>query len=185
MLITFLVFGATLLPEGLDHVNVTFVTYAVLSLTVIRMIPIALSLLGSGIRLPTSLFLGWFGPRGLASILFVLLILEEFDISHRAEIFSNLHIQHPEVLDGFCLLGEGAEVEVDDALAVRSGVDIVQMYPLDTVDLGGRGRCGRLLRGMGDHAHQDQERYERVLPHRHRMVRKRRVVVPSVMVSPS
>ena len=40
---------------------------------------IALSLLGSGIRLPTTLFLGWFGPRGLASILFVLLILEEAD----------------------------------------------------------------------------------------------------------
>ena len=48
MLITFLVFGATLLPEGLNHVEVTFIFYAVLSLTVIRMVPIALSLLGSG-----------------------------------------------------------------------------------------------------------------------------------------
>ena len=75
-------------------------------------------------------------------------------------------------------------MEVDDALAVRSGVDIVQMDPLP-VDVGGRGRCGRLLRGMGEHAHQDQERYERVLHHHHRMDRKRRVVVPSVMVSPS
>ncbi len=83
MLITFLVFGAALLPEGLAHMNVTFVVYAVLSLTVIRMIPIALSLLGSGIRLPTHLFLGWFGPRGLASILFVLLILEEAAIPHQ------------------------------------------------------------------------------------------------------
>ena len=52
------------------------------------MIPIALSLIGSGIRLPTYLFLGWFGPRGLASILFVLLILEEADIPHRDEILS-------------------------------------------------------------------------------------------------
>ena len=52
------------------------------------MIPIALSLLGSGIRMPTYLFLGWFGPRGLASILFVLLILKEAEIPHRDEIFS-------------------------------------------------------------------------------------------------
>jgi len=88
MLITFLVFGAALLPEGLEHINVRFVIYGVLSLTAIRMIPIALSLLGSGIRLPSYLFLGWFGPRGLASILFVLLILEEAEIPHREEILS-------------------------------------------------------------------------------------------------
>jgi len=88
MLITFLVFGAALLPEGLAHIDVSFVVYAVLSLTVIRMIPIALSLLGSGIRAPTFLFLGWFGPRGLASILFVLLILEEAEIPHREELLS-------------------------------------------------------------------------------------------------
>ena len=88
MLITFLVFGAVLLPEGLAHADMTNVVYAVLSLTVIRMLPIALSLLGSGVRRPTYLFLGWFGPRGLASILFVLLILEETQIPHRAEILS-------------------------------------------------------------------------------------------------
>jgi NhaP-type Na+/H+ or K+/H+ antiporter len=52
------------------------------------MVPIAISLLGSGLRLPTHLFLGWFGPRGLASILFVLLILEESEVPHRDEIFS-------------------------------------------------------------------------------------------------
>ena len=88
MLITFLVFGAALLPEGMAHVDVTIVVYAVLSLTLIRIIPIALSLLGSGIRAPTYLFLGWFGPRGLASILFVLLILEKADIPHRNELLA-------------------------------------------------------------------------------------------------
>lgn len=86
MLITFLVFGAALLPEGLAHANPIIVAYAVLSLTVIRMIPIAISLIGSGVRLPTQLFLGWFGPRGLASILFVLLILEESAVPHRDEL---------------------------------------------------------------------------------------------------
>lgn len=88
MLITFLVFGAALLPEGLEHINPTMLLYAVLSLTVIRMIPIAIALLGAGLRLPTHLFLGWFGPRGLASILFVLLILEESEVLHHDELLS-------------------------------------------------------------------------------------------------
>ena len=47
-----------------------------------------IALLGSGMRAPTVAFIGWFGPRGLASILFVLLILEEAEIPHRAEILS-------------------------------------------------------------------------------------------------
>jgi NhaP-type Na+/H+ or K+/H+ antiporter len=88
MLITFLVFGAVLLPEGLEFVTPIILLYAVLSLTVIRMIPIAISLIGTRLGLPTQLFLGWFGPRGLASILFVLLILEETELPHRAELLS-------------------------------------------------------------------------------------------------
>ncbi|NQX89927.1 MAG: cation:proton antiporter, partial [Halioglobus sp.] len=88
MLITFLVFGAVLLPEALSHANAIHVIYALLSLTVIRVVPIVLSLTGSGVKLPTQLFLAWFGPRGLASILFVLLILEETDIEHRHEILT-------------------------------------------------------------------------------------------------
>jgi len=88
MLIAFLVFGAALLPEGLEHVNPTVFLYAVLSLTLIRMIPIALSLVGAGLRPPTQLFLGWFGPRGLASILFVLLILEESEVPHHDQLLS-------------------------------------------------------------------------------------------------
>ena len=88
MLITFLVFGAVLLPEGLAIAEPVYVVYALLSLTIIRMLPIAVSLIGSGVRAPTTLFLGWFGPRGLASILFVLLILEESEIGHQSEILS-------------------------------------------------------------------------------------------------
>jgi len=88
MLITFLIFGAALLPEAIVHLSPTILLYAILSLTVIRMIPIAISLLGTGLRLPSHLFLGWFGPRGLASILFVLLILEKSDVPHREELLS-------------------------------------------------------------------------------------------------
>lgn len=86
MLLTFLFFGAALLPEAMRHFDVKFLLYALLSLTVIRMLPIAVSLLGSGIRLPTYGFLGWFGPRGLASILFLLLILEQSETARRADI---------------------------------------------------------------------------------------------------
>jgi NhaP-type Na+/H+ or K+/H+ antiporter len=62
--------------------------YALLSLTVIRMLPVAISLMGTGLRLRSVLFLGWFGPRGLASILFVLLILEKVELVHRTELLS-------------------------------------------------------------------------------------------------
>ena len=88
MLITFLIFGAALLPEGLEFLDPVMLIYAILSLTLIRMIPVAISLLGAGLRLPTNLFLGWFGPRGLASILFVLLILEEADVVHANELLA-------------------------------------------------------------------------------------------------
>jgi len=88
MLIAFLVFGAVLLPQGLEHLNSTMLLYALLNLTVIRMVPIAISLAGAGLSAPTKLFLGWFGPRGLASILFVLLIVEESDAPHREEILA-------------------------------------------------------------------------------------------------
>jgi NhaP-type Na+/H+ or K+/H+ antiporter len=53
------------------------VVYAVLSLTVIRMAPVALALTGSGLGGPAAAFIGWFGPRGLASVIFALLALED------------------------------------------------------------------------------------------------------------
>lgn len=88
MLVTFLIFGAVLLPEGLADFQWSYVLYALLSLTIIRMIPIGVSLLGSKVRLPTYLFLGWFGPRGLASILFVLLILDEAEIANQSVLLT-------------------------------------------------------------------------------------------------
>jgi NhaP-type Na+/H+ or K+/H+ antiporter len=51
------------------------VAYAALSLTVIRMLPIYLSLAGTGEKATAKLFLGWFGPRGLASIVFAIIVL--------------------------------------------------------------------------------------------------------------
>ncbi len=75
-LLVFLAFGAAMLPEALPHATGAAVLYALLSLTVVRMVPVALSLLGTGLRPASVAFLGWFGPRGLASILFALLVVE-------------------------------------------------------------------------------------------------------------
>ncbi len=80
LLLTFLLFGAAMLPEALAQLNGAVIGYALLSLTLVRMVPIGLSLLGSGVKPVTTLFLGWFGPRGLASILFALLIVGEADL---------------------------------------------------------------------------------------------------------
>ena len=70
-------FGAALVPVAFDHFSVSTVAYALLSLTVIRMLPVALALAGTGLDRPTVLFVGWFGPRGLASVVFALLAVEE------------------------------------------------------------------------------------------------------------
>ncbi|TJZ44557.1 hypothetical protein FCH28_29945 [Streptomyces piniterrae] len=74
---SFLVFGAVLLGPALEHLSWRIVGYAVLSLTVVRMLPVALSLIGTGLRAPTVAYIGWFGPRGLASLVFGLLVVEE------------------------------------------------------------------------------------------------------------
>ena len=54
--------------------------FAGLSLTLVRMIPVAIAMIGTGYKLPEISFMGWFGPRGLASLLFALLILEELNV---------------------------------------------------------------------------------------------------------
>ena len=74
------VFGAGLLLDGLDLVDWRIALYSLLSLTVIRMVPVALSMIGAGFSSPATLFIGWFGPRGLASVVFGLLIVEELPV---------------------------------------------------------------------------------------------------------
>jgi NhaP-type Na+/H+ or K+/H+ antiporter len=76
-LVVWFTFGALLVPLALDHVDLATLGYAVLSLTVVRMLPVALALLGTGLSGRSVLFMGWFGPRGLASIVFALLAIEE------------------------------------------------------------------------------------------------------------
>ena len=102
-LLVFFVLGAAMLPATLPEAGGTALLYAVLSLTVVRMLPVALSLLGAGLR-PTSVaFLGWFGPRGLASILFALLVLGETHLATGPQLMSIvvLTVVASTVLHGF------------------------------------------------------------------------------------
>jgi NhaP-type Na+/H+ or K+/H+ antiporter len=80
-LVVWFVFGAALLPIALDHLDLEVVVYALLSLTVVRMLPVALCLIGSGLKSSDVMFVAWFGPRGLASVVFAVLAFESLETS--------------------------------------------------------------------------------------------------------
>ncbi len=75
-LLVWLVFGAVAVAPALTGLTWQAVLYAILSLTVVRMLPVAIALLGTGLSGITVRFIGWFGPRGLASVIFAVLALE-------------------------------------------------------------------------------------------------------------
>jgi NhaP-type Na+/H+ or K+/H+ antiporter len=76
-LLVWTIFGAVFLTVLLTTpTSWTAIGYALLSLTVIRILPVALALVGQGFRVDTLAFIGWFGPRGLASVVFTLLAVE-------------------------------------------------------------------------------------------------------------
>jgi NhaP-type Na+/H+ or K+/H+ antiporter len=76
-LLVWLAFGAVAVAPMFEHLTWQLVVYAVLSLTVVRMVPVALALAGARLGWPTTAFVGWFGPRGLASVVFALIALED------------------------------------------------------------------------------------------------------------
>ena len=76
-LLVWLAFGAIAVVPALRALTWQTAVYAVLSLTVIRMVPVAVSLAGGGLGRAAVAFVGWFGPRGLASVVFALLALED------------------------------------------------------------------------------------------------------------
>jgi sodium/hydrogen antiporter len=90
--VTFIVFGAVLLGPVLGDVTWSVALYAVLSLTVVRLLPVAIAMIGTGARRPTVAFLGWFGPRGLASIVFAVLVLEEGGLPHDDLILVTIYL---------------------------------------------------------------------------------------------
>lgn len=86
--IVFLIFGAVMLPEALHHANWGTLLLALMFLTVVRMVPTAIALIGTGLSARSMAFLGWFGPRGIASILFALLIVEREAIAGSDELLA-------------------------------------------------------------------------------------------------
>ena len=73
ILVVFLIFGLAMVPAAVPHWGPRELIYALASLTVLRMVPVALSMLGSGLTWQTVSFVGWFGPRGIASVLYLLM----------------------------------------------------------------------------------------------------------------
>jgi NhaP-type Na+/H+ or K+/H+ antiporter len=86
--ITFVLFGALLVVPAMESASFAVLFCALGTLTVGRMLPVAISLMGTGLKFPTVVFMGWFGPRGLASMLFGLLVVTEGDIDTADDLFS-------------------------------------------------------------------------------------------------
>ena len=80
-LLVWLAFGAVAVVPALESLSWQTGLYAVLSLTLIRMLPVSVALAGSGLDRVAVAFVGWFGPRGLASVVFALIALEDLGSS--------------------------------------------------------------------------------------------------------
>ena len=76
-LVVWFLFGAALVPLAFSALDGAMVLYALLSLTVVRMVPVALAMVRSGLDGSSIAFMAWFGPRGLASVVFAVLAVEE------------------------------------------------------------------------------------------------------------
>jgi len=77
LLMSFMVFGFIFIPATVEFWNFKVLIYSILSLTILRMLPVAISLIGTKLDLASVLFIGWFGPRGIASVLYILIVVRE------------------------------------------------------------------------------------------------------------
>jgi NhaP-type Na+/H+ or K+/H+ antiporter len=90
IMISFLIFGLVFIPITIEYWSFKILIYALLSLTLFRMLPVALSFTKLNIDLATRVFYGWFGPRGIASILYILVAIHKLggDITQHVDIFA-------------------------------------------------------------------------------------------------
>jgi NhaP-type Na+/H+ or K+/H+ antiporter len=79
-LISFMLFGAISLEPSFGEFTGAMLLYAVLSLTVVRIAAVAVAMIGAHLRWQTVLYMGWFGPRGLASIVFAAIVVEDSEL---------------------------------------------------------------------------------------------------------
>jgi NhaP-type Na+/H+ or K+/H+ antiporter len=75
-LIVWLLFGAVVITRVWPFMEWQCWVYAAASLTLLRMVPVLISLIGTSLSWEQRLFIGWFGPRGLASIVFIVIVLQ-------------------------------------------------------------------------------------------------------------
>ena len=73
----FMLFGAVMVPQAIQYWDGPAFLYAALSLTAIRMIPVYIAMIGTGLKPPAMSLLGWFRPRGIASVLYLLIVIGE------------------------------------------------------------------------------------------------------------
>lgn len=88
ILFVFLIFAMAMVPQAVGYWDLNAWLYAILSLTIIRMLPVAISLYGKKLGTPTVLFVGWFGPRGIASVLYLLLVTNILGVEGYERILS-------------------------------------------------------------------------------------------------
>lgn len=88
LLLTFLFFGAAAVGPAFASATWQTYVYAIASLTVVRFVPVVIAIWTRPVSLFTKLFIGWFGPRGIASIIFGVLVLGQMEFALRDEVFS-------------------------------------------------------------------------------------------------
>jgi NhaP-type Na+/H+ or K+/H+ antiporter len=88
ILFIFFLLGMILVPFSIPYWDIAVVFYALLSLTVIRMVPVAISLIGANLSWGTVWFIAWFGPRGIASVLYLLMVLIDIGVAGHERMFS-------------------------------------------------------------------------------------------------
>jgi NhaP-type Na+/H+ or K+/H+ antiporter len=99
--VVWFIFGAVMLPQ-LHYLTWHDVVFAVVALTVVRMLPVALALVGTGFDRSTVGVIGWFGPRGLASVVFALMAVEALEgpIARRVDVAITATVALSVVLHG-------------------------------------------------------------------------------------
>jgi NhaP-type Na+/H+ or K+/H+ antiporter len=122
-LVVWLLFGAVVVPIVVDRLDWRTALYAVLSLTAVRMVAVVVAMVGSGFRPATVAFVGWFGPRGLASVIFALIAVEELgSVVDQAVAFIGLTVL-------LSVLAHGVSAH---PLAVRYGAAVSPTHPAES-----------------------------------------------------
>ncbi len=88
IMVVFLIFGLAMVPSAIGHWGWAELVYALASLTALRMVPVAISLIGAKLDWRSVAFIGWFGPRGIASVLYVLMAIEMIGLAGYEQVIS-------------------------------------------------------------------------------------------------